>query len=214
MRRGYLPGPARFLQGEKYQFLVWRAASRCWKQEDLRLPTQRAPASPQSSPSPAGVAVSRCRSQMPGLVGLILGWDHAALMEVRDSWARSSTRAWFSLEREEELGKGTAAIGSYPQQMETYHTLCYSRPAPPFGIRLVGFSSLCVFGSLIDVLPRRCSPATHSQWGWCQGASSSGSLEPLRRALGKQNKTQALPALLAQQPRSALLPLTPPYGST
>lgn len=25
---------------------------------------------------------------------------------------------------EEQLSEGTAAVGSYPQQMETYHTLC------------------------------------------------------------------------------------------
>lgn len=60
---------------------------------------------------------------MQGPVGLILGWDHAAVMEARESWDGSSMGAWLLLEREEELGEGTAAIGSYPQQMETYHTL-------------------------------------------------------------------------------------------
>lgn len=90
LRRGYLLGPARFLRGEKYQLLVWRGASQCWKQEGLQLPAQQATASPRSSPSSARAAGSRCWSQMQGPVGLILGWDHAALMETRDLWAGSS----------------------------------------------------------------------------------------------------------------------------
>lgn len=53
---------------------------------------------------------------------LIQEWDHVT--QVRDLWDGSSMRAWLSLEREEELSEGIAAVGSYPQQMETYHRLC------------------------------------------------------------------------------------------
>lgn len=76
---------------------------------------------------------------------------------------------------------------------------------------MLGFSSLlCIFESLINVLLKRCSPATHSLWGWCQWASPSRSLEPLPGVLGKQNKPQALPIFPAQV---CLLPLTPPSGA-
>jgi len=72
----------------------------------------------------AGTCQPSVLSQMSGPVGLILGCEHAAVMEMRHLWDGSSMRAWLSVEREEELGRGTAAVSSYPQQMETYHTLC------------------------------------------------------------------------------------------
>lgn len=101
------PGPDRFLQGEKPQFLVCRGSSQCW-----------APASSRSSRSD-------CRQvPIPGTGGPDPGMGPHSVMEVRDAWGRSPTRVWLSLERDLKLRGGTAAAGFHPQQMETYHTLC------------------------------------------------------------------------------------------
>lgn len=52
---------------------------------------------------PARVAVRGYQSCMQGLVGLILGWDHKAIVEVRVSWAKSSVGVWLSLERKSSV---------------------------------------------------------------------------------------------------------------
>lgn len=110
------PGPDRFLQGEKPQFLVWRAASQCW-----------APASSRS-------CHRGCRQvPVPGTGGLDPRMGPHSIVEVKDAWGRPSTRVWLSLERDLELREGTVASGSHPQQMETYHTFCRVTQHQPLG---------------------------------------------------------------------------------
>lgn len=60
----------------------------------------------------------RCHAQMRGLEDLVLGQGHAAVLQARIHGLDPPG------EHEEQLAEGTAAIGLYPQQMETYHTLC------------------------------------------------------------------------------------------
>lgn len=101
------PGPDRFLQGEKPQFLVWRAASQCWV------------------PASSGSCHSDCQQvPIPGTGGPDPRMGPHSIMEVRDAWGKPPTGVWLSLERDLELREGTVAAGSHSQQMETYHTLC------------------------------------------------------------------------------------------
>lgn len=162
----------------------------------------------------ARVAVRRYRSHMQGLVGLILGWDHTAIVKVRVSWAKSSIGVLLLLERKSSV-RAQPPLALILSRWG--HTTHFDRLAQH---HLLGSSCwvfllfFIFFGILMDVLPRSCFPATHLQWGWWRWASASGSMEPLSCALGKQNKPQVLPVFLAQWPRSALLPVTPPCGST
>lgn len=55
---------------------------------------------------------------MRGLEDLVLGQGHAAVLQARIHGLDPPG------EHEEQLAEGTAAVGLYPQQMETYHTLC------------------------------------------------------------------------------------------
>lgn len=97
--------PTRVLQREKFGFLVWKGGS-SWG-----LGAGEPTAALRPPPALLAWPPVLCLDVESG------GPCPAALLKVR-RWGGSSWRC------EEQLSEGTAAVGSYPQQMETYHTLC------------------------------------------------------------------------------------------
>lgn len=135
LRRGYIPRPARFSQGEKSQFLVRRGASRCCQQEGLQLlprsgrriplPALPIPDARSGGPDP-GLGPRSCHGG-EGLMGQILH-ESAALAGEGGRARRGHSGRWLL----------SSADGDIP------HTLLGS-PSTTFWDQVVGifFSSLC-----------------------------------------------------------------------